>query len=98
MPYIKKEERPRYDELIEQITTALVEKLPAENGKGFSEGDLNYVISSIVWNLFDKKPSYSVGNKLVGVIDCVKQEFYRRKLAPYEDGAIERNGDICLKS
>ena len=30
----------------------------------------------------------------MGVLDCVKQEFYRRKLAPYEDVAIQKNGDI----
>ena len=98
MPYITKQERPRYDELIEKVTTTLLEKFPAENGKGFSEGDLNYVISSVVWNLFDKKPSYSVGNKLVGVLECVKQEFIRRRLNGYEDKKIEENGDICLKS
>lgn len=98
MPYIKKEERLRYDELIEKVTTALLEKMPAENGKGFSEGDLNYIISSVVWNLFDKKPSYSVGNKLVGVLECVKQEFVRRRLNGYEDQKIAESGDICVRS
>lgn len=94
MPYIQKSERPYYDDLIKQITEKLVEKFPAENGKGYSEGDLNYIISSIIWKLFNKKRSYSNGNKLMGVISCVQQEFYRRMLAPYEDKKIEENGDV----
>ena len=94
MPYITKEERPRYDKLIQQVVDALVEKFPGENGRGYSEGDLNYVISSIVWKLFDKKPSYSAANKLMGVLKGVDLEFYRRKVAPYEDKKIKENGDI----
>ena len=94
MPYIKKEERPRYDKSIEEIVNLLVEKLPGDNGKGYSEGDLNYVVSSIVWKLFDKSKSYSNGNKLMGALECIKQEFYRRKLAPYEDEKIKTNGDL----
>jgi hypothetical protein len=34
-------------------------------------------------------------NKIMGVIGCVKSEFYRRFVAPYEDGkARPKNGDI----
>ena len=94
MPYITKPERTRYDDLIKKITECLLEKFPADNGKSFSEGDLNYVISSIVWKLFDNKPGYKTGNTLVGVLDCAKQEFYRRKLASYEDKKIIENGDV----
>jgi len=31
---------------------------------------------------------------MIGVLECVKQEFYRRKVAPYEDIKIIENGDI----
>lgn len=94
MPYIKKEERKSYDGLIKEITNTLLNKLPGNNGKHCSVGDLNYVISSVVWNLFKKSPSYSNGNELVGVLECVKQEFIRRQLNNYEDQKIAENGDI----
>jgi len=32
--------------------------------------------------------------RALGVLQCVMLEFYRRLAAPYEDTAIERNGDI----
>jgi hypothetical protein len=28
------------------------------------------------------------------VLECIKQEFYRRKLAPYEEAKIKENGDL----
>jgi hypothetical protein len=57
-------------------------------------GEVNYVISSIIWELFKYKRSYTIGNNLIGVLECVKQEFYRRQLAPYEDKKIKENGDL----
>lgn len=94
MPYIKKEERDRYKSEIEKITTLLLDKFPGDNHKHFQVGDLNYIVSSIVWKLFDSNPSYTRGNELVGVLECVKQEFIRRRLNNYEDSKISENGDI----
>lgn len=94
MPYIRKEERERYDEAIDKITSLLLNKFPGDNGKYFTVGDLNYIVSSIVWTLFDVNPSYTRGNELVGVLECIKQEFIRRRLNGYEDLKIKENGDI----
>jgi hypothetical protein len=33
-------------------------------------------------------------NKAVGVLECVKLEFYRRVAAPYEDEKIKESGDV----
>lgn len=89
MPYIKKEDREKYEDIINEAVRRIHcgNKIP-------SAGELNYVISSIIWKLFDINPSYTTGNNFMGVLDCVKQEFYRRKLAPYEDEKIKENGDI----
>lgn len=92
MPYIKQSDRETYDkeinELVEKLTSYGENQAPVV-------GDVNYIISSIIWNVFKKVgPSYTLGNNLVGVLECVKQEFYRRQLAPYEDKKIEENGDI----
>ena len=94
MPYIRKEERERYNKVIEETVTLLIDKLPGDNSKHFQVGDLNYIVSSVIWKLFDVLPSYTRGNELVGVLECVKQEFIRRKLNGYEDLKIKENGDL----
>jgi hypothetical protein len=90
MPYIIPADRKQFDPAIEELVDALT-------NHGFSKlkpGDLNYAVSKIVWGAFDKNPSYTFGNELVGVLECIKQEFYRRKLAPYEEAKIKENGDL----
>jgi hypothetical protein len=92
MPYIKNEERKKYEKLIQDLVDTLLNAGVDQNLA--TVGDVNYVISSVIWKLFDKKTSYTNGNNLIGVLECVKQEFYRRKLAPYEEEKIKENGDI----
>lgn len=90
MPYIKQEDRKQYNSAIEDLLDAI-------SNHGFSPvkpGDLNYVISKMVWEIFDKNPSYTRGNELVGVLECIKQEFIRRRLNVYEDEKIKENGDL----
>lgn len=92
MPYIKKEERyvydPQIDVLIEKLTNYGANTPP-------TVGHVNYVISKLVWGIFRKNgPSYTLGNNLVGVLECVKQEFYRRPLSEYEEDKIKENGDL----
>lgn len=85
MPYIKPSNRRKFDSLIEKAVYEL---------DILSSGDLNYFISSVVWKLFENDKSYSTANKLMGVLECVKQEFYRRKVVPYEEEKIKENGDL----
>jgi hypothetical protein len=90
MPYIKKTERKKFDSSIHIIVNELTnydKTLP-------SVGELNYIVSSIIWGLYKKNPSYTLGNNLIGALECIKQEFYRRQLAEYEDKKINENGDI----
>jgi hypothetical protein len=91
MPYIEKKDREKLDSEIEDVIDALT-------NHGFKTavvGDVNYVFSKIIWTLFQKNRSYTNGNNLVGVLECVKQEFIRRQLNPYENEKIAQNGDIC---
>lgn len=91
MPYIKQKQRDRYKDNV----SAIVDRLRKNGKDGIPNvGDVNYVVSKILYDIFDANQSYTLGNSLVGALECAKIEFYRRKLAPYEDGAIERNGDI----
>lgn len=87
MPYIKREKRPLYNEEIER----LVRKLEAQPLKE-QDGDLNYIVTSIMKMLY--KPRYFNYNRALGVLEAIKQEYYRRVVAPYEDGKIKENGDV----
>lgn len=87
MPYITPENRPKF--------TAGLDLLKAELRKsGYEAGELNYVISCLLYDAFAATPRYAEANKLVGVMEAAKLEFYRRKVAPYEDSKIIENGDV----
>jgi hypothetical protein len=88
MPYIDGERRKDFDQDIGRLVAKL------EGLSGWQSGEVNYCLSKIIWNLWEMTPNYSMGNSLVGVLECAKQEFYRRMLAPYEDKVQMCNGDI----
>lgn len=90
MPYIKQEDRKKFDSLIEDVVDALTDH-------GFANhkpGELNYFVSRVITEIFRKNPSYTLGNSIDGTLGCIEKEFYRRILAPYEDSKIKENGDI----
>jgi len=88
MPYIKKEERDKLSPILDPIIAGL------NDGMDFTPGELNYFISKIIWTIFDNNQSYTKANTLVGVLECVKQEFIRRKVNIYETNKMMENGDI----
>lgn len=58
-------------------------------------GELNYMFTCIVDDYVRTKGlSYTTLNEVVGVLECAKLELYRRVASPYEDKAIDRNGDV----
>lgn len=91
MPYIAQEHRTNdlnmsIMDLVNQINSAQLADHP---------GLLNYVISTIISELLGRdKISYTNINKIVGVLECVKLELYRRVASPYEDKMISKNGDV----
>ena len=85
MPYIRQAARNRFDDLLSHLNKSL----PCD------AGELNYLITKICDRyLTVKNPNYAVINEIVGVVECVKQEFYRRVASPYEDVKIRTNGDV----
>lgn len=88
MPYIKQAGRVR----LEPNLYAVWKNVPAD------AGELNYFISRIVDTYVQVKgKNYAVLNEVIGVLECVKQEYYRRIAAPYEDTKIAENGDVYGK-
>lgn len=58
-------------------------------------GELNYVITQLCrLHLSHHGTKYDTINEVIGVLECAKQEFYRRLAAPYEDTKIQLNGDV----
>lgn len=88
MPYIKQEDRERYREALAQMIGVL-ESIPEVD----RDGHINYVITVILKRLY-KPPKYRRYNKAIGVLERIKQEFYRRVVAPYENSKIFQNGDV----
>ena len=88
MPYIKKEERKKYETILRHLRMNVIPNNP---------GHLNYLIRMICSiYLENNKESYATYNEIMGALECAKTEFYRRKIAPYEDKKIKsrENGDI----
>jgi hypothetical protein len=84
MPYIKYERR----------------KQLAKKDLIRSSGELNYLLTDICLHYLDcsktirGKITYCDYNAVIGALECCKQEFYRRIIAPYEDIKIKENGDV----
>ena len=87
MPYITQEDRPQYDDVLEELIGLLKEKPPES-----VDGHLNYVVTKVIKEMYPLR--YYHINKAMGVLECIQHEFYRRVAAPYEDTKIEQNGDV----
>ncbi|RJS75903.1 hypothetical protein CW712_03325 [Candidatus Bathyarchaeota archaeon] len=87
MPYIKPERRKKYTKVLEDLISIL-KSLPPEE----VDGELNYVVTKILKEVYPLR--YYHINKAIGVLECIKQEFYRRVAAPYEDLKIKESGDV----
>ncbi len=88
MPYIDSSLRKVVDGKIE-----LLAERSKELGQGSRAGVLNYVITRLLKLLYPRD-RYSELNEALGVLDAVAREFYRRRVAPYEDKKIKDNGDV----
>ncbi|MHA1287404.1 MAG: DUF6899 family protein [Candidatus Thorarchaeota archaeon] len=87
MPYIKMEDRPKYEKTLTELIDILKEQ-PVDQ----IDGNLNYLITRILKEAYPLR--YFNINRAVGVLECCKLEYYRRVAAPYEDTKITQNGDV----
>jgi hypothetical protein len=80
MPYVDKSIRSVLDQ---------GKKLPV------TPGELNFVLAGHIDRYLGVRPqSYQVYNDVIGVLECLKLEVYRRLVAPYEDEKLAQNGDV----
>ena len=87
LPYIKPENRKKYEKTLQELVDTL-KALPPEE----VDGELNYVMTKILKSVYPLR--YYHINKAIGVLECIKLEFYRRIAAPYEDLKIKDSGDV----
>ena len=79
MPYIKNEDKQRLQHGAAPKTA----------------GELNYAIHLLLDKfILHNNLSYQTCNDIMGALQGVQQEFYRRKVAPYENQKMITNGDI----
>lgn len=87
MPYIKQKARKKWKEIIDEIIENLKPLDVTE-----IDGELNYLVTSILKKAYP--PRYFNYNRAIGLLECIKQEFYRRDVAPYENLKKDENGDV----
>lgn len=64
-------------------------------GDAENPGELNYFLTMhILSYLFHHGENYTNYNAVIGVLENVKLELHRRKIAPYEDKKMEEHGDV----
>ena len=94
MPYVKPNDR-EFDTVVNEVVyDYLIDT-------GYDVGKLNFFFTRILDCLLQERGvSYTNINEIIGVLECVKMELYRRIAAPYEDKKKEENGDVyeCLDS
>jgi hypothetical protein len=98
MPYIQEDIRKELDVCIEKMINCLGTP-KSLNGNMTNEdflsivGDINYTFSRIIASLMGQ-PSYGKIAIITGVLENIKQEYYRRVASVYENQKIISNGDI----
>lgn len=87
MPYIKADKRTKYTIILKELTEIL-KALPSEE----VDGEFNYIVTKMLREIYPLR--YFQINKAIGVLECIKLEYYRRVAAPYEDLKIHESGDV----
>jgi hypothetical protein len=102
MPYIDESNRSKLDQCVSELILCLKNTVldkPFDTTELSNEqllkiaGNINYVFSRVSAGLMGT-PSYPKIAIITGVLENIKQEYYRRVASTYEDQKISQNGDI----
>lgn len=96
MPYINEEERKELDFAIDiMVDNILDSKTSLDNPNDFSNflGRINYCFTRTILGVM-QNTSYKNIAMVTGVLENIKQEFYRRLATKYENTKAIENGDI----
>ena len=93
MPYIDKMRRGDIEVELDKLVLSIKKSIPITEQRA---GMANFVIITLLLNVLKPVGGWNYAS-LAGVIatlECSKQEIYRRLVAPYEELATKRNGDL----
>lgn len=94
MPYIDETSRKILDRSIDDLANIITNHSELNNEDVVTVlGDLNYCMTRLIGQVMGST-SYAKIAMITGVVENVKQEFYRRVAVPYEEEKIVQNGDI----
>jgi len=92
MPYITTDKRDILDPKIDELHQLLV-GLELDEDKNNMEGNVNYIITKLLLKVYPAS-NYGEINDVMGVLNCVTHEYYRRAAAPYENQKVFENTDV----
>jgi len=96
MPYINEGNRKNLDVCIDNLANCIKSNVLFSQDEKIlwnMSGDINYCVSRLMAQLMGD-PGYAKIAIITGVLENIKQEFYRRVASQYEDKKILANGDI----
>lgn len=91
MPYVKNVIRTQLDPAIKTLSEEILRLYKVEGRD--RDGMLNYVFTKLLLQCYPSV-SYKTHNEIIGLLECCKQEWYRKQVAPYEDQKEIENGKI----
>lgn len=92
MPYIKQNFREELFPLIDALSQK-INQINSENSQQTKDGLLNFSLTEIL-NATFPDARYTDFNEIIGFLECCKLEYYRKKIAPYEDLKEKENGPV----
>lgn len=88
MPYIKQEIRDKIDGEIDGLVGAIL-----KNYDTSLEGVVNYSITRVIDKIYGEG-GYKAHNAAIGVLECIKLEYYRKQVGVFEDWKCLKNGEV----
>jgi hypothetical protein len=92
MPYIKDNYRKELQESIDQLAQK-IQVIHQNHPEQTRDGLLNFAVTELLNEVFPDA-RYTDFNELIGFLECCKLEYYRKKIAPYEDLKEQENGSV----
>lgn len=87
MPYIDPGIRKIYDRHVDALAKEIFQM-------GIEPGDITYVVYRLGKKIFKTTPRYKTWSAIRNALEDSVSELRRRIIDPYEDKALERNGDV----
>lgn len=84
IPYIDKTQRTYLDDKLKPLL-----ELPPLN-----IGSVNYTITKFILSQLPLHAKYTDYNAMIGVLECIKLELYRKRIQSYEDKKCIENGEV----